>query len=122
MSDIEQVIIHTRRLEKLLRVQYHAKGRGLHQLVSSCEERLPHRIVGKLRFIATIRNKVVHEDGHRFERRQFLKACVECEKALTPRGNRFVWRIAIALMLVMTFAAASFYYIYWDSLLEHIDW
>ncbi|GAL37897.1 hypothetical protein JCM19240_102 [Vibrio maritimus] len=62
MSDIESVVVRTRRLEKLLRQQYRADGKGLHQLVTSCEERLPHDVVSKLRYIATIRNKIVHED------------------------------------------------------------
>ncbi|MEF1291774.1 DUF4145 domain-containing protein, partial [Vibrio sp. M260118] len=28
MSDIEKVVIRTRRIEKLLRTQYHADGKG----------------------------------------------------------------------------------------------
>ncbi len=123
MSDIEQVIIRTRRLEKLLRVQYHAEGRGLHQLISSCEERLPHGTVKKLRFVATIRNKVVHEEDYQLdERKQFLTVCNECEKQLTPRSSRFIWRAAILLMALMTLAAAGFYYIHWEFLAEHIKW
>ncbi|TOH40173.1 DUF4145 domain-containing protein, partial [Vibrio parahaemolyticus] len=59
MSDIEKVVMRTRTIEKLLRTQYHAEGKGLHQLISSCEERLPHDVIAKLRFIATVRNKVV---------------------------------------------------------------
>ncbi len=45
MSDIERVVTRTRRLEKLLREKYHAQGKGLHELTSSCEERLPHQVV-----------------------------------------------------------------------------
>ncbi len=67
---------------KLLRTQYHAEGKGLHQLISSCEERLPHDVIAKLRFIATVRNKVVHEDNYKLDdRKGFMAACDDCEKS-----------------------------------------
>jgi hypothetical protein len=69
MSDIEKVVTRTRTIEKLLRTQYHAEGKGLHQLITSCEERLPHDVIGKLRYIATIRNKIVHEEDYKLESR-----------------------------------------------------
>ena len=117
MSDIENVVVRTRRLEKLLRTQYHAEGRGLHQLVTSCEERLPHDVVSRLRFIATLRNKVVHEDDFQFDSRDdFFSACDECERELTPRSSRFIWRAALWLMLITTSVAVVIYYIHWDTL------
>ncbi|ASU21242.1 DUF4145 domain-containing protein [Vibrio qinghaiensis] len=121
MSEIEKVVLRTRRLESLLREQYHAEGKGLHQLVTSCEERLPHDVVGKLRFIATIRNKVVHEDNYQLEdRKAFLCVCDECEKELTPRSGRFIWRVAISLMTLITLAALLFYYLHWEALSKHV--
>ena len=69
MSDIEKVVMRTRKIESLLRTQYHAEGKGLHQLITSCEERLPHDVISKLRFIATIRNKIVHEHEYKLENR-----------------------------------------------------
>ncbi len=120
MSDIEKVVLRTRKLEKLLRVQYHAQGKGLHQLITSCEERLPHQVVAKLRYIATIRNKTVHEDNYRLDdRRAFLAACSECEKELTPRSGRFIWWTAICLMMLSTLAALAFYYLNWDLFSQH---
>ncbi|WP_264878254.1 DUF4145 domain-containing protein [Vibrio agarivorans] len=117
MSDIEKVVIRTRRLEKLLRVQYHAEGRGLHQLITSCEERLPHDVVGRLRFVATIRNKVVHEEDFVFDEvDDFFSACDVCEEELTPRSNRFIWRAAMWLMVLITMMAMVVYYIHWDTL------
>jgi len=122
MSDIEQVVLRTRKLERLLREQYHARGKGLHQLISSCEERLPHDVIAKLRFVATIRNKVVHEDRYKLEdRRAFLAVCNECEKELTPRSSRFVWGIVISLVMFMTMMALVFYYIHWEELRKHIQ-
>ncbi|PMH45440.1 DUF4145 domain-containing protein [Vibrio sp. 10N.286.49.B3] len=119
MSDIDKVVTRTRRLEALLKNQYHAEGKGLHQLITSCEGRLPHDVVGKLRFIATVRNKLLHEDGYKLEnRRDFLATCDLCETALTPRSSQFIWRIAILLMMLFTLAAMGFHYIhldeYWD--------
>lgn len=121
MSDIEQVVKRTRRIERLLREQYHADGRGLHQLITSCEERLPHDVIKKLRYIATIRNKVVHEDDYQLEdRRAFLSVCDDCEKELTPRASRFIWRAAIALMMLFTLFAIGFYIVHWDKLIQHL--
>ncbi|PWI31875.1 DUF4145 domain-containing protein [Vibrio albus] len=122
MSDIEKVVKRVRRLEKLLRIRYHADGRGLHQLVSSCEERLPHDVISKLRYVATIRNKIVHEEGYSLEDRQhFFAVCDDCEKELTPRANRFVWGVAVFLMVLITGLALGFYYLHWDKLSPHLQ-
>ena len=121
MSDIEKVVVRTRKIEALLRTQYHADGKGLHQLITSCEERLPHDVIAKLRYIATIRNKVVHEDGFELKsRREFLATCDECEKELTPRSSRFIWRAAITLMTIITLGAVVFYYAHWETLSQHL--
>lgn len=122
MSDIEKVVTRTRKIEKLLRVQYHADGKGLHQLITSSEERLPHDVIGKLRYIATIRNKIVHEDNYKLDdRKQFLSVCDECERELTPRSSRFIWRVVVLLMALITFAALGVYYLHWDELMNHLS-
>ncbi|PJC84990.1 DUF4145 domain-containing protein [Vibrio sp. HA2012] len=121
MSDIEKVVKRTRRLEKLLRIRYHADGRGLHQLISSSEERLPHDVIAKLRYIATIRNKIVHEDDFCLDdKEQFIRVCNECEKELTPRASRFIWGVVMLLLLTITVLALSFYYVHWDILSTHL--
>ncbi|WP_261816389.1 DUF4145 domain-containing protein [Vibrio gallicus] len=121
MSDIDQVVTRTRRIESLLRTQFHANGRGLHQLISSSEERLPHEIIKKLRYVATIRNKILHEDGFELEdRKQFIQVCKECEQGLTPRSGRFIWGIAFALVALLTLAAVGFYYVNWAELSVHL--
>ena len=122
MSEIEQVVLRTRKLETLLREQYHAEGKGLHQLITSCEESLPHDVIKKLRYVATIRNKVVHEDDYRLDdRKAFLAVCQECEDELTPRSGKFVWRIAFMLMMLMTLGALFFYYWHWEELSQHFQ-
>lgn len=120
MSDIERVVKCTRKLETLLREQYHAEGKGLHQLVTSCQQRLPRHIIGKLRFIATVRNKIVHDDHYKLDdRAEFMSAFKECQRELTPRSGRFVWRLAVSLMMLMTLAAIVVYYAHWDLLDKH---
>ncbi|NLS13639.1 DUF4145 domain-containing protein [Vibrio sp. SM6] len=121
MSDIEKVVVRTRRLESLLRRQYHAQGKGLHQLINSCEERLPHAVVGKLRFIASVRNRMVHEENARLDdRRGFLAACDFCERELTPRSGRFMWRLALLLVLFITAGAMLFYYAHWEAVSRYL--
>lgn len=92
MSDIEKVVTKTRRLEKLLRQQYHASGGTMEQLISSCEERLPHDVIDKLRTVAATRDSLVNEHIEELDDSiRFLKLCDECEKELTPRSGRFIW-------------------------------
>ncbi|PSW04979.1 DUF4145 domain-containing protein [Photobacterium lipolyticum] len=118
MANIEMVVTRSRRIEHLLRQHYHAEGKGLHQLINSCEERLPHEILPKLRFIASVRNKTVHEEGYQLDDKQgFLRACHDCEKELTPRSGRFVWSVAVLLVLGFTALAIWFYSVHW----HHID-
>jgi hypothetical protein len=119
--NIDKIIKKTRRLETLLRLHYHAEGKGLHQLVSSCEERLPHDVIKKLRFIATVRNKTVHEDGFTLDdARAFDKACRECLRELTPRSGRFIWRLIIVIMTLITLSALGFYYRHWEQLSQQV--
>ncbi len=121
MSNIEEVVKRTRRIEKLLRVQYHADGKGLHQLITSCEDRLPHDVISKLRYVATIRNKIVHEEDFKLDnRKSYFATCDACEKELTPRANRFIWRAAILVMTLFTLAALGFYLVHWDKLVKHL--
>jgi hypothetical protein len=80
MSDIELVIERCKALESLLEHKLGAEGRGMHEKVSSVENRLPPDLVKKLRFIGTIRNKVVHEAGYSLQNRdEFIKACDEAD-------------------------------------------
>lgn len=121
MSDIEKVVTKTRRLEKLLRQQYHASGGTMEQLISSCEERLPHDVIDKLRTVAATRDSLVNEQIEELDDSiRFLKLCNECEKELTPRSGRFIWGVALSLMVVITLVALSFYYAHWQELSKHL--
>ena len=82
MSDIDIVIKSSRRLESMLSDGLGAEGRGLHQKISSVEDQLPESLVRRLRFVATMRNKVVHEDVRLDDRRGFINAGKRGEKEL----------------------------------------
>ncbi|QUJ67356.1 DUF4145 domain-containing protein [Photobacterium sp. GJ3] len=116
MTEIELVVSRSRRLEYLLKRHYHAEGKGLHQLITSCEERLPHEIIPSLRYVATMRNKVVHEEGFELNVQGFRKACRDCEKELTPRSTRRVWAVAVLLVVGMTALALWFYSTNWHQI------
>ena len=88
-SDIDLVIRRSKRLERLLREELAATGRGLHELVTSVERDLPRPLVRRLRFIATVRNKLVHDDRVTKidARRDFAAACDLAEREIR-RTNR----------------------------------
>ena len=59
---------------------------------------------------------------HPFRRRKTVCrfVCDECEKELTPRSSRFIWRAAITLMTIITLGAVVFYYAHWETLSQHL--
>ena len=117
MSQIDLVVKRSRRIEGLLRDHYHAEGKGLHQLISSCEDRIPNHLIPKLRFIATIRNKTVHEDGYKLkEKSAFVKTCQMCEKELMPRSGRFIWGVVWTLIIALIFISLGFYAYHWPRI------
>jgi hypothetical protein len=81
MSDIELAVTRTKALESLLEQAFGAAGKGLHEKVSSVQDRLPPPLVKKLRFIATVRNKIVHEASYQSidDRAGFARATDEAE-------------------------------------------
>src|SRR5437879_2583447 len=84
MSDIELVINRTKALEALLEAGLGATGKGLHEKVSSVQARLPDALVRKLRFVATLRNKLVHDTDYLKldDRPAFERVCQEAEGEL----------------------------------------
>lgn len=82
MSDLDFVKQKCATYEQFIEKKYAASGRGLHEKVSSVENLLPTGIVKKLRFIATIRNKMFHEADYEFhdDKDDFKKVCAEVEK------------------------------------------
>lgn len=120
MSDIELAVTHSKELEHLLETRHGATGKGLHQKVSSVESRLPAPLVGQLRAVATLRNKVVHEAG--FKLPDTAKFTLDCQAALAElaelppvapaASNRDYGRIAfmtwMGVSLVLTLALGGY--------------
>ena len=117
MSDITLVVERSRKIESLLKVYYHAQGKGLHQLISSCEDRLPNDVIKKLRFIATMKNKVVHEKDYQLEDKQRFKQTSKLViEILTPRSSRFIWMLVGGILVISTLFSMMVYLIYWDTI------
>ena len=88
-SDIDMAVQWSKRLEALLEKGCGATGRGLHEKLDSVQDHLPGGLVRRLRFIATVRNKIVHEaDYERIEDRAgFERACAAAEAELASAAN-----------------------------------
>ena len=90
MSDIDFAVRQCKEIEAILREKHGADGKGLHQLVTSIESRLPTEVVRTLRRVATIRNKIVHEEDYRRldDRKGFLADCAAAKKQLHALAKR----------------------------------
>jgi len=87
MGEIETAIRYSKEIEGLLETRFGAEGRGLHEKASSVEHQLPSEILKKLRYIATIRNKVVHETGYQIDNfENFVSSCEEALNFLRTAG------------------------------------
>ncbi|WP_298443925.1 hypothetical protein [uncultured Ferrimonas sp.] len=111
MGSIEVAVRQAKQIEAQLERHFGAEGRGLHEKLSSCESKLPSVLVRQIRWIATLRNKAVHEDGFElddvaeFERRcthvlqqlQQLKApepSVAASSAASAEASAKAWAAA----------------------------
>lgn len=104
MSDIDLAVRRSKRLESRLRRYFRVEGRGLHQLVDAAKAKnaLPLPLVKKLRFIATVRNRIVHDvDYTRIDDRgAFITACDEAEQELDElAGPRDTWTTTIIVVI-----------------------
>ena len=94
-NDYELVIKSSKELEYVLEDSFGARGKGLHEKISSCSSELSSpQLVRDMRFLATIRNKLIHERG--FDRipdraafvKTFERSAHELEKLVqSRRGN-----------------------------------
>lgn len=90
MSFLESVIQRTKKLERLLEEKYQAIGKGLHEKATSVEHTLDPNTLKQIRFIASVRNKLMHEDGYIFDgnENEFLRKCDEIIAHLTNQQTR----------------------------------
>lgn len=82
-SDIDLVITKSKQLEQALQDKFGANGRGLHEKVASVESQLDTALVKKLRWIATLRNKVVHEEFELPSQTEYTAACDDALKKIS---------------------------------------
>lgn len=59
------VISVSKDLENILEAKFQAVGKGLHEKVTSVEAQLPELLMRRLRKIASIRNKLIHEKDYK---------------------------------------------------------
>lgn len=62
-NDYELVIKTSKEIEYILGAEFHATGKGLHEKVTSVSSQLTPKLCKRLRFLATIRNRLIHERG-----------------------------------------------------------
>ena len=119
MSDIDLAVTRSQRLEQMLERDFGATGKGLHQKVSSIEDALPQDLVRKLRLVATVRNKVVHESARMEDKPRFLEAADAAERELKQmrdrrgRGPRGLRRLVVFMVLILIAAAAAKIFGWW---------
>ena len=78
----ELACLASKSIEKILREQYSATGKGLHEYLDSIEGRINKETINQARFIATVRNRVVHNDGVIDNPESFYKTAMEVVYAL----------------------------------------
>ncbi|CAD7695377.1 unnamed protein product [Ostreobium quekettii] len=95
-NDFELTVRAAKELEHLLAHEFGAQGQGLHQKISSAQSAagLPQALVKKMRYLATLRNRLVHErdfnavpDRERFIR-NFEESKAELMGIVAQRGGR----------------------------------
>jgi hypothetical protein len=120
MSDIELVISNSKKLESLLEKHLGATGKGLHEKVSSVERKLPDGVVRKLRFVATIRNKIVHDEGYDRidDRKAFVDACAftnaELRKLAGLGSGSGITRWVASAVIVLVIAIVLYFMFFRD--------
>lgn len=75
-NDYELVIRASKDLEYILEAYLGGSGKGLHEKCTSVQRLLPQDLQKKIRYLATIRNKLVHERGfdHIPDRARFVES------------------------------------------------
>jgi len=74
----ETVVKQTKKIESAL-IEIGATGKGLYEKSLSVESKLDKKTLNSIRFIATIRNKLLHEDGFELSTQLSDNFTKECE-------------------------------------------
>ena len=83
MSDLKSILDATKRIESILEQHCGGHGRGMHEKLSTATVAIPEELVKRVRYIASVRNKVVHEAGYDIaDMPAFLATCTRTAQAL----------------------------------------
>ncbi|KAL4440656.1 hypothetical protein ABPG77_000365 [Micractinium sp. CCAP 211/92] len=90
-NDYELVIRASKDLEYVLEAYLGAQGKGLHEKCTSVQSVIPQDLQRKIRYLATIRNKLVHErDFHSIpDRARFVENFQVAESQLKDVVTRY---------------------------------
>jgi hypothetical protein len=117
MSSVEIVIGYSKQLEFILERSFGAQGKGLHQKVSSVEHLLPAKLVKTLRFLASVRNKVIHDHAYVLDKnprdlqRTAKTAIAELERiARQQRSPSAKFFKLLLFVIVFLFIAVAYFY------------
>ncbi|EGZ09831.1 hypothetical protein PHYSODRAFT_522589 [Phytophthora sojae] len=74
-NDYQLAIEASKELEYLLEKEFGAFGQGLHERVSSVESAIPAPTVRSIRYVATLRNRLIHDRDVRAlpDRQKFIQ-------------------------------------------------
>ena len=111
----EIVINNTKKIESLLESKLGATGRGLHTKVESVQKIIDLKMAKKIHYIATIRNKLMHEDG--FEIADITLFEKECKKVIhylsieKLHSKKFIWNDNIVIKILQNFGMPIVFFI-----------
>lgn len=77
MTDtLKNVIQGTKRIETILEEKFGSTGRGLYEKMDTANMKLPEPLQKRIRYVATLRNKALHQDGFEIENiSEYVKTC-----------------------------------------------
>lgn len=88
MSDFKAIIDAVKGIEATLVEKFGAEGRGLHEKLSSVEAHIPSNLQRSIRYLATLRNKAMHEEGYEIkDPAAYLRQAIEVRAQLLTLGN-----------------------------------
>jgi len=80
VGEIDTAVRYSKKIESMLERLFGANGKGLHEKLTDVEDKIPRDIVRHIRYVASVRNKVVHKDGYQIDDHDRFVA--SCEKAI----------------------------------------
>lgn len=112
-NDIEIAIKYSKAVESLLAKRQRAQGKGLHEKRSSVERYLPTPLVKRIRYLATMRNNVAHENGFTaLQPKLFIKNCESMLAELKqPARDAKIAKVSIEIYITIALACAGGIYI-----------